>query len=218
MRPRVGAVIFDLWETLVDYPVVAAQALERRWADRLGVDAEVFHERWRAGRSSRETGPLADGFRAVGVRDELVDEFVEMRRELTRQALVPRQGALETLEELHRRGLRLGLITVCSEDVAVLWPETRFAGHFDSTVFSAACGLRKPDAEIYLLACRELAVAPSECVFVGDGANDELAGAERVGMRAVLIHRHGHEPHWPEVRDWTGPRVTSIPEILELVA
>ena len=50
--------------------------------------------------------------------------------------------------------------------------------------------------------------------FVGDGANDELAGAERVGMRAVLIHRDGDEPQWDEVRDWQGPRITTIPQVL----
>jgi FMN phosphatase YigB (HAD superfamily) len=54
-------------------------------------------------------------------------------------------------------------------------------------------------------------------MFVGDGANDELAGAERVGMRAVLILRAGQdEPYWQEARGWQ-PRITSIPEVLDLV-
>ena len=212
------AVIFDLWETLVDYPAEEAKALESRWAEQLGLAPELFRERWRAHRETREVGPLADSFRAVGIADDLVEEFVGMRHELTGRALVPRRGALETLRELRRRGLRLGLISVCSEEVAQLWAETAFAGVFDTTVFSATCGLRKPDPEIYLLACRELAVDPGDCMFVGDGANDELAGAERVGMEAVLIHRPGQDPHWPEVREWGGRRITSLPEVVELVA
>jgi FMN phosphatase YigB (HAD superfamily) len=53
---------------------------------------------------------------------------------------------------------------------------------------------------------------------VGDGANDELAGAERVGMRSVLIHRDGEAPPWDEVRDWQGPRITAIPQVLSLLA
>ena len=48
-------------------------------------------------------------------------------------------------------------------------------------------------------------------------ANDELAGALRVGMRALLIHRPGDPPLWPEVQAWDGPRVTSIPEVLEVL-
>ena len=54
-------------------------------------------------------------------------------------------------------------------------------------------------------------------MFVGDGANDELAGAERVGMAAVLIHRPGEDPFWPEVESFTGARVTSIPQVLEVL-
>jgi hypothetical protein len=34
-------------------------------------------------------------------------------------------------------------------------------------------------------------------------------------MRAVLITRPGEEPTWDEVRDWRGPRIASVPEILE---
>jgi putative hydrolase of the HAD superfamily len=71
---------------------------------------------------------------------------------------------------------------------------------------------------IYRLACQELGVEPNEAMFVGDGANDELAGAERVGMRSVLIHREGEEPQWDEVRDWQGPRITAIPQVLSLLA
>jgi FMN phosphatase YigB (HAD superfamily) len=59
-------------------------------------------------------------------------------------------------------------------------------------------------------------VDPSQCLFVGDGANDELRGARDVGMTPVLIHRDGHDPFWEDLRDWDGPRITSIPQVLEL--
>lgn len=212
------AVIFDLWDTLVDFPVDASHALERRWAERLGADHDDFSQRWRAGRQERDTGlSVADAFRALGVPDELVGGFVDLRRDFVRSALAPRAGAVETLRELRERGFRLGMISVCSEDVPQVWDETAFAGLFDSAVFSATCRLRKPDPDIYLLCLRELDVEPADALFVGDGANDELAGAERVGLRAVLIHRAGLEPIWEEARVWTGRRITSIPEVLELL-
>jgi hypothetical protein len=34
-------------------------------------------------------------------------------------------------------------------------------------------------------------------------------------MDAILIHRLGQDPLWAEVADWDGPRVTSIPGVLE---
>jgi putative hydrolase of the HAD superfamily len=112
---------------------------------------------------------------------------------------------------LRRRGLLIGLITVCSDDVPSLWPETPFHGLFDAEVFSCSVGLRKPDPRIYLLACEQLDVEPQEAMFVGDGANDELAGAERVGMTAVLLERPGED------QEWEGRRVRSLPELLELL-
>ena len=211
------AVIFDLWDTLIDWDVERSRATEAAIAARLGADPEEFSERWRAGRSERDMGALADSFRAVGASEELVPELVELRHASFREVCVPRPGALETLEELRRRGLRLGMISVCSEEVALLWDETPFAGLFDSTVFSCAVGLRKPDPTIYRLALEELDVEPAEAMFVGDGANDELGGAQRAGMQAVLILRpEQDEPYWEEARGWQ-PRIHSIPEVLQLL-
>ena len=82
---------------------------------------------------------------------------------------------------------------------------------FDAEVFSCSVGLRKPDPKIYRLALDELGVASEEAIFVGDGANDELAGAERVGMTAVMLERPGEEQ--PE---WSG-RIRALPELLDLV-
>ena len=49
-------------------------------------------------------------------------------------------------------------------------------------------------------------------MFVGDGANDELAGAERVGMTAVMLERPGEEQP-----PWNGLRVRALPELLSFV-
>ena len=212
------AVVFDLWDTLVDFDPVAGRAFQDQVAARLGRDPDEFAALWVEGRSVRESGTLRDYLLGIGAPEELVDEVVEMRCDSTRSLLVPRPGAVETLAELRERGYGVGLITVCSEDVPHLWPETPFANLFDATVFSCSVGLRKPDPRIYQLACEELEVELQKAMFVGDGANDELAGAQRVGMRAVLIHRPGEEPPWPEAREWQGPRITAIPQVLSLLA
>lgn len=209
------AVIFDLWDTLVDYDETGARAFQAQVAVRLGRDPDEFAAVWRQGRAVRDSGPLPDYLRTLGAAD--VEELVELRRASTRTMLQPRAGAVETLVELRRRGYRVGLITVCSDDVVDVWAETPFAGLFDATVFSCAVGMRKPDPRIYRLACDQLGVEPEQALFVGDGANDELAGAERVGMRAVLIHRAGQEPLWDEARAWQGPRITTVPELLSVL-
>jgi putative hydrolase of the HAD superfamily len=210
-------VIFDLWDTLVDYDEAGGRAFQDRVAALLGRDPGEFAAMWLQDRPKRETGPLRDYALTLCGNEAVADEVVALRHASTRAMLKPRPGAVETLRELRARGLRLGLITVCTDDVPEVWSETPFAGLFDSTVFSCTVGLRKPDPRIYRLACEEFRVEPAEAMFVGDGANDELAGAERVGMRAVLIHREGEEPPWEELRDWHGPRITAIPQLLTLL-
>jgi putative hydrolase of the HAD superfamily len=210
------AVVFDLWDTLVDFPAREADVLKTRLAELTAFDPEEFERRWRDGYRASQTGPLADSYRALGVPDEHVAEHVAARHAFARRALRPREGARETLRALRARGVKLGLITVCSEDVPAAWPETELAGLFDVETFSSTCGLVKPDPEIYLTTLDALGVEPGEALFVGDGANDELGGAERVGMTPVLFVPEGREPYWAEVREWRGLRVSSLPEVLEL--
>jgi putative hydrolase of the HAD superfamily len=212
------AVVFDLFDTLVDYDDTRSREFSGSVARLCGRDPEEFHGVWIEGRPRRDTGSMAVYLASLGIEESSLGELLELRRDWTRGILArPRDGAVETLQELHGRGVRTGLITVCSEDVVDVWPETPFAGLFDAEVFSCSCGLRKPDPRIYRLALDQLEVEADEALFVGDGANDELAGAERVGMRAVLIHRPGREPAWPEVRDWCGARVAAIQDVLSLL-
>jgi putative hydrolase of the HAD superfamily len=212
------AVVFDLFETLVDYDDARSREFSDKAAALCGRDPAEFGEDWRAGRPTRETGPMAPYLASLGIENDAAEEFLELRREFTREVLArPRPGAVETLRELRARGIGTGLITVCSEDTEEVWPQTPFAGLFDTEIFSSSCGLRKPDPRIYRLALEKLGVDPPEALFVGDGANDELAGAERAGMRAILVHRPGEEPAWPELRDWPGPRISAIPQVLDLL-
>jgi putative hydrolase of the HAD superfamily len=207
-------VIFDLWNTIAEWPHERWAEVRPRVAERFGLSPEEFDSRWYGELARmRETRPFADVLAVFDVTPEAAEDVVSMRREVTRQGLVPVPGAVETLTALRDRGLKTGLITVCSEDVALLWPETEFHGLFDVEVFSATCGLRKPDPRIYRLALDQLGVEAEEAMFVGDGANDELAGAERVGMAAVGVESPGGELS----DDWGGQRIRALPELLELV-
>jgi putative hydrolase of the HAD superfamily len=206
---RTQGVIFDLFETLVDYDEGRSREFTVAAAELLHSDPEEFHRLWREGRDVRDTGPLAPYISSLGIDTELAEQLLALRRTTARRLLAPRPGVVETLRALRDRGLKLGLVTVCSEDTVDVWSDSPFAGLFDAEVFSCSVQLRKPDPRIYLLACSELGIEPTDATFVGDGANDELAGAERVGMRAVMIG--------DAIADWPGARISAIPEILDLV-
>ena len=114
-------------------------------------------------------------------------DLLELRRSFAREVLSrPREGVVQTLRELRTRGLRTGLITVCSEDAVDVWPETPFAGLFNAEVFSCSCGYRKPDPRIFELACAALVITPEEAVLLDDiGAN--LKSARALGMTTIKV-------------------------------
>ena len=76
--------------------------------------------------------------------------------------------------------------------------------------------MSKPDPRIYEICCEWLGIEPAECLFVGDGANDELPGAERVGMTAVQLRVPGEELTESGQR-WQGRAIERLDEVLELV-
>jgi putative hydrolase of the HAD superfamily len=215
---RFRGVIFDLWQTLVPWPVDSANRMYGRLVETWGADPEAFHELWNRRRKERETGPMEPHLRSIA--DELglsgdLQAVMAIRRDWTLESLVPRPEALPTLEELRRRGHKLGMISVCSEDVPEVWERTPFATLFDSTLFSCSVGFSKPDPRIYALAAEELGVEPGDCLFVGDGANDELPGAERAGMTAVQLRAPG-ERLTSEGDRWSGRYVGMLSDVLEL--
>lgn len=221
MTPR--AVVFDLWQTLARWPEDEALELRRRWSESIGVSVERLEERWLADEiyERRESGPIRDAiaylYEDLGC-DADVEEILGWRLDTTRRALQSDGETLETLVELKRRRLPVGLISNCTEDVALVWRDSPLANLVDVPVFSATAGLLKPDPRIYELACTQLGVDPAECLFVGDGANDELRGAERAGMTPVLVHPPDQVPAWDGLESWSGLRITAIPQILALLS
>jgi len=79
-------------------------------------------------------------------------------------------------------------------------------GLFDATVISGDVGLHKPNPEIYELAAERLSVDPGDCIFVDD-LRENVAGAEAVGMTAIL-HRRAEETI-AALEDWLGLSLTA---------
>jgi putative hydrolase of the HAD superfamily len=212
------AVIFDLWQTLVPWNMDEANRFYDQMADTVGVDRGRFREVWLAEHVSRATGPIADHLGTILTElgaDGDVDKLIELRRDWAKRTLVPRPDAVPTLAELRRRGHRLGLISVCSEEIPNVWDETPLAGTLDETIFSCDVGVSKPDPRIYEIACERLGIEAAECLFVGDGANDELPGAERAGMAAVQLRAPG-EQLTPDGAAWTGRSIAHLHDVLAL--
>jgi len=160
------------------------------------------------------------GALGVAVNAQQMAKAVEFRLEYTRRALVPKPDAVATLKQLRNEGFKIGLLSNCSIEIPILWPQTEFADLIESPIFSSRERLKKPDPRIYQIACERLGVAPRDCLYIGDGENHELKAAADFGMSPVLIRPASHEPHGDlrqEAREWQGPTISALAEVLVLI-
>ena len=104
------AVIFDLWDTLVEWPVGEAGRLRERMAALVGVSDDEFTQRWRDMYRASQTGPLADAYLTLGIPEEHVEAEVAERHAFARRVLRPRPGATGVLAKLRRRGVKLAVL------------------------------------------------------------------------------------------------------------
>lgn len=227
---RFEAVVFDLFGTLVpEFVRTDFGDTVRAMADALGADPERFRSEWDRTAIERQTGLFATvetNVRAIcasiglAPSDGAMERALEARLDLYRKLFHPRSGALETLAAVKERGYGTALVSMCAPDAPAMWRASPLAPHIDVEVFSSETGLRKPDPAIYGAAAEGLGVETSACLYVGDGANGELTGAEAVGMTAYLLADPEVDPLeslTPQRDDWQGARVSDLRELLDLV-
>lgn len=130
--------------------------------------------------------------RRLGIEDEAVtlarrvyDEFGRPDRWSAYTDVRP------AFERLKARGLRVGIISNWDSRLVGLLGGLGFGDVLDDIVSSADVGVHKPDPRIFELACERIGVWPEEAAHVGDHHYADILGASAVGMRAVLIDRHG---------------------------
>jgi putative hydrolase of the HAD superfamily len=82
-------------------------------------------------------------------------------------------------------------------------------------VYSCAAGVVKPHPAIYRQALDALDVAPAEAFFVGDRLTVDVAGPQKIGMRAVLVASPYRVEEDPEIVP--DARIGSIGELIPLV-
>lgn len=189
------AVIFDLFHTLTSVESSEARGLLST-AEVLGVDRAAWNNQIQKQSRDRLLGLKTDPFQIIADMARAIDPSVDEERiRLATENRMARFRAavldipdetVRVLTELKKRGKRLGLITNADATEIGAWSENSIHHLFDSTIYSCAVGLVKPDREIYELSLQELGVQAAEAVFVGDGGSDELEGARRAGMTAVM--------------------------------
>jgi putative hydrolase of the HAD superfamily len=208
-------VIFDLWDTLVPFPIADWHTMTATVAHALGVSPDELDPIWTAEGPARMIGDMASSLRRVvaalglAVDESFIADEIARRIEFHATCLGrPRPGAAETLAQLRRSGLRIGLISNGTSDVPIAWKTALLAPMVDVAVFSSSERLVKPDLRIYKLALERLGVVGTDCAYVGDGAGGELDGALAAGMYPMQLRTDGLSD-----RGWAGETIRTLCEL-----
>jgi putative hydrolase of the HAD superfamily len=118
----------------------------------------------------------------------------------------PFPDAAPTIERLHKRGLRLGIISNAWPSLERRYRQIGLRDYFDPFVISAQVGCLKPNARIYRLALDWLDLPPEHVLFIDDWPGN-VAAARALGMRGVVLARVGRP------QDEALPWVTSLDAI-----
>jgi putative hydrolase of the HAD superfamily len=130
--------------------------------------------------------------------EELCRLYEERRR------LIPRPAIRRTIENLHRMGLRQGIVSNVTSAAFTRrrLKRYRIAPFMETVTLSGVTGVRKPDPAIFESALRELGLRAAECVYVGDQISRDLLGGRKAGMGAVILFRSPETEEIPsEARD-----------------
>ena len=231
----IKAVFFDLYHTLLGYDP-PREELQARALKEFGfeVDAEALrrplvvadeyiyreHARVSLGQRSKEEQMAVWAqyerilLREAGIEadDQLIMGLLGKMREFgLKQVLF--DDVLPTLNELKKQGLILGLISNVDQDITSLLDNLGLTALLQVVVTSQDAGFNKPSPEIFQEAVKKAGVQANEALYVGDQYQIDVVGANKVGMKGILIDRIDY---FTEVNDC--PRLQNLMQILEYLA
>ena len=186
---RYRAVIFDMDGLLLDTETLwhgaevelfQRHGAEFTWEDKIAVIGTSFDfsARYFADRLGR---PREEGA-------ALVEEMIGLMHERVLRQVDARPGALELVDRLRALdGVKLGLASnsprFLVEDALAT---AGVVDAFDAIVTSSDVAAAKPAPDIYLRACADLGVAPSEALALEDSASG-VAAAKAAGLTCIAV-------------------------------
>jgi putative hydrolase of the HAD superfamily len=117
----------------------------------------------------------------------------------------------ETLPVLERRGLVLSVISNFDSRLIGILQGLGAAHWFEHIFVSSRVGYAKPDRQIFQTALERHSLEAGDALHVGDSEEKDLLGANRAGLKGVLVERNGAG------NSNLSPRITSLRSIPSLL-
>ncbi len=208
-----AAILLDLDDTIVAWDVAADdcwKSLCERFAPEVGIASHRLlagitrsrdwfwsdAERHRSGRRDLRLARrqvVNHAFRELqldqaSIALRLADQYSDERERLLR--VFP--GALETVQELRRRGIDLALVTNGEARMQRSKIE-RFdlARHFKYILIEGEFGIGKPDHAVFAHVLNVLGQRPEDAWMIGDSLTFDIAPAVGLGMQAIWVDQAG---------------------------
>jgi putative hydrolase of the HAD superfamily len=190
---RLEACLVDVYETLVSCDFTEIRGTLPKLA---GVDPDAWREEYRQLIPSLTVGRLskAEAFARImlanGVepRPDLVRELSDKDRELLAANSRLYDEAVPFLEALRSRGIKIAIVSNCSEHTREMLTGLGVTPLADSLVLSYEVGAAKPEPEIFRFALGRLGTDAEAAAFVDDQAS-YCAGAADLGLTAIQLVR-----------------------------
>ncbi|KDO00476.1 MULTISPECIES: HAD-IA family hydrolase [Pseudomonas] len=112
--------------------------------------------------------------------------------------------------EILRHSYTLGVVTNGNADVRRLG----LADYFKFALCAEDLGIGKPDPQPFLEALRQGEVDADAAVHIGDHPGDDIAGAQRAGLRAIWFNPQGKAWAAENRPDAEIQRLSQLPELL----
>jgi putative hydrolase of the HAD superfamily len=223
----VRAVIFDWGGTLtpwhqIDHGELWRQACAPHFpGDQVaGIAAAICTAEqglWQVSRDSGQSATLDHVFAQAGVA--AAEGLLASYYELWDPHTYTDPDVAPLLRYLRERGIRIGVLS------NTMWPRTAHERVFrrdevlsliDGAVYSSEIPWVKPHAEAFRAAMTTIGMTdPGECVYVGDRPYDDVHGAKRLGMRAVLVPNSDVPPFDAAVPDAVISRLSELTQHLD---
>ncbi len=188
----IQAVLFDYGMVLSGPPLARAwEAMKQVTA----LDERTFHAAYWAPRHEYDRGTYTGVayWQAMGehaglkLADEQIRMLLRLDTEVWTELNLP---MVAWAGRLQQAGVRTGILSNLGDALASgVLAKFDWIGRFDHCLWSHAVKLAKPEAAIYRLAAEGLKVAPEAVLFIDD-REDNIAGAQAVGMATVRYTTH----------------------------
>jgi HAD superfamily hydrolase (TIGR01549 family) len=182
---NVKAVFFDLFNTLVYFSVNTNSYGQYFKAVHYDTYDRVT-KRILLTENLKDFQAIADRFSITAcVSCSYYDQLV--KREIAQNKMF--DDVIEALKYYRSQGFKIGIISNLATPYADPVYRFGFDKLVDALIFSFEVGFRKPDKQIFQIACDKVGVLPEEALMIGDSLKNDYEGAINFGMKALWLNR-----------------------------